>query len=80
MPVGDGVIISGIYKGFNELLKLGWIKELPELIGVQSKNSDAVVRYFEENKFIYKPATTIADSISAGAPRNLYLAIEAIKK
>mgnify|MGYP000601476542 CR=1 FL=1 len=79
VPVGDGVIISGIYKGFNELLKLGWIKELPELIGVQSKNSDAVVRYFEENKFIYKPATTIADSISAGAPRNLYLAIEAIR-
>jgi len=80
IPVGDGVIISGIYKGFSELLKLGWIEKLPQLIGVQSEKSDAVVRYLSSNKFIYKQATTIADSISAGAPRNLFFAVEAIKE
>lgn len=78
IPVGDGVIISGIYKGFSELLKLGWIEKLPQLIGVQSNNSDAIVRFLTEDKFEYKPANTIADSISAGAPRNLYMAAEAI--
>ncbi|MCK5456311.1 MAG: pyridoxal-phosphate dependent enzyme, partial [Melioribacteraceae bacterium] len=78
IPMGDGVIISGIFKGFSELLKLGWIEKLPQLIGVQSKSGDAIVRFLEEDKFQYKPANTIADSISAGAPRNLYMAAEAI--
>ena len=80
IPAGDGVIISGIYKGFTELLKLGWIDRLPQLVGVQSKNSDAIVRFLDQGKFEYRPATTIADSISAGAPRNLYMATEAIIK
>lgn len=80
VPVGDGVIISGIHKGFSELLKLGWIEKLPQLIGVQSEKSDAIVRYINSGVFGYQPATTIADSISAGAPRNLYLAVKAIKE
>ena len=78
--MGDGVIISGIYKGFNELLKLGWIDKLPKLIAVQSTGSDALVKYLKTNKFEYKPAITIADSISAGSPRNLYMAAEAVKE
>jgi threonine synthase len=80
VPVGDGVIISGIYKGFKELLALGWIDKLPRLIAVQSTGSDALVRYLDTGKFEYKPANTIADSISAGAPRNLYMAADAVKK
>ncbi len=80
IPVGDGVIISGIYKGIKELLALGWINKLPKLIAIQSTGSDAMVRYLETNKFEYKPAHTIADSISAGAPRNLYMAADAVKE
>jgi len=80
VPVGDGVIISGIHKGFSELLKLGWIDKLPQLIGVQSEKSDAIVRYINNGVFEYQPANTIADSISAGAPRNLHLAVKAIKE
>lgn len=80
IPAGDGVIISGVYKGFTELLKLGWIEKLPQLIAVQSEKSDAIVRYLEDGKFEYQPADTIADSISACAPRNLYMAAEAITK
>jgi threonine synthase len=79
VPVGDGVIISGIYKGFKELLALNWINKLPRLIAVQSTSSDALVRYLATGKFEYKPANTIADSISAGAPRNLFVAADAVK-
>ncbi len=79
VPVGDGVIISGIYKGFKELQTLGWIGKLPQLIAVQSEKSNAVVRYLETGTFKYKPANTRADSISAGAPRNLYMAAGAVK-
>ncbi len=79
VPVGDGVIISGIYKGFKELQLLGWIDKLPKLIAVQSKGSYALVKYLNTGKFEYSPASTIADSISAGAPRNLYMAADAVK-
>ncbi|MCB9205906.1 MAG: pyridoxal-phosphate dependent enzyme [Ignavibacteriales bacterium] len=78
VPVGDGVIISGIYKGIKELLKLGWIEKVPKLFAVQSEGSSAVVDYIEGGKFEYKSANTIADSISAGAPRNLYMAAQAV--
>ncbi len=80
VPVGDGVIISGVYKGFKELLFLGWIDKLPKLIAVQSSGSDALVRYLTSGAFEYKPANTIADSISAGAPRNLFMAAVAVKE
>jgi len=80
IPVGDGVILSGIYKGFKELLKLGWIAKLPKLIAVQSADSDALVRYLDTGKFEFKSANTIADSISAGAPRNIYMAADAVKE
>ena len=80
IPVGDGVIISGVHKGFKELLELGWIEKLPRLIAVQSTGSDALVRYLDTNVFEFKSADTIADSISAGAPRNLYMAARAVKE
>jgi threonine synthase len=80
IPVGDGVIISGVFKGFKELFELGWIEKLPKLIAVQSTGSDALVRYLETNSFEYKAANTIADSISAGAPRNLFMAANAVRE
>ena len=78
VPTGDGVIISGIHKGFVELQNLGFIEKLPQLFAVQAEGSSAIVDYFYERKFIYKSAHTIADSISAGAPRNLYMAVKSI--
>lgn len=79
VPVGDGVIIAGIYKGFWELKQLGWIEKIPRLIAVQSTGSDALHRYLKTGKFEFRPAESIADSICAGAPRNLYLAARAVQ-
>lgn len=80
VPVGDGVIISGLFKGFYDLKKLGWIKKYPRLIAVQAKGSNALVRFIEKGKFQFRNASTIADSISASAPRNLYMAASAVKQ
>lgn len=80
VSVGDGVIISGIYKGLWELKQLGWINKIPKLIAVQASGSDALVRYMKTKNFVYKPAHTIADSIHAGAPRNLFMAADAVTK
>jgi threonine synthase len=80
VSAGDGVISSGIYKGLYELAELGWINKLPRIFLVQSEGSDAIIRYLETKSFKYKHAYTIADSICAGAPRNLYMAAEGIEK
>jgi len=80
VPTGDGVVLSGLYKGLWELKELGWIKKLPRLMAVQAEGSNAVVRYMKNQKFEYIPAKSIADSISAGAPRCLYMTYDAVVK
>ncbi|MBC8321644.1 MAG: threonine synthase [Bacteroidetes bacterium] len=73
VPVGDGVIISGVYKGFEDLLKLQIIDNMPIIVGVQSQKSDNLVRNIDNATFEIKKSTTIADSISVDIPRNFYM-------
>ncbi|NQT65249.1 MAG: pyridoxal-phosphate dependent enzyme, partial [FCB group bacterium] len=73
VPVGDGCIISGVFKGFEDLLKLGLIKKIPTIVAVQSEKSDNIVRNLGNDKFITKPSTTIADSIAVDIPRNYWM-------
>ena len=72
--VGDGNIIAGIYKGFYDLQQLGWIQRIPRLIGVQAEGSSALVHAWQNGikaeEMQPMPAETIADSISAGVPRD----------
>ncbi len=74
VPVGDGVIISGVYKGFEDLLKLGIIKKMPIIIAVQSEGSDNITRNMNSDEFKLKTSNTVADSISVDIPRNFYMA------
>ncbi|MBT5419286.1 MAG: threonine synthase [Candidatus Cloacimonetes bacterium] len=73
VPVGDGCIISGVFKGFEDLLKLGLIKKIPTIVAVQSEKSDNIVRNLDNDKFVTKPSTTIADSIAVDIPRNYWM-------
>jgi len=73
VPVGDGCIISGVFKGFEDLLKLGLIKKIPTIIAVQSEKSDNIVRNLVNEKFVTKSSTTIADSIAVDIPRNYWM-------
>jgi threonine synthase len=74
VSVGDGVIISGIYKGFEDLLKLKIIEKIPVIVGVQAEGSDNLSRNITNAKFEIRPSTTIADSISVDIPRNFNMA------
>ncbi len=79
VPTGDGVIISGIYKGFFDLKQLGWIENIPKLVAVQPENSNAIYKaFFNETESICKPAISIADSLVVDAPRNSKLAVRCI--
>ena len=82
VSVGDGNIISGIHKGFKELLQLGWIARIPRLIGVQAEGSAAISNAFHGNTETITPVSsnTIADSISVDLPRDGVRAIRAAKE
>lgn len=80
VPVGDGVIISGVYKGFEDLLELGIIEKMPVIVMVQSENSDNLARNIRSDVFKNKPSTTLADSISVDIPRNFHMAKQFILK
>jgi threonine synthase len=80
VSVGDGVIISGVYKGFEDLLELGIIDKMPVIVAVQSDKSDNLVRNMNRDSFEMTPATTIADSISVDYPRNYFMAKSFLEK
>ena len=82
VSVGDGNIISGIWKGFKDLLALGWIDKMPKLMGVQSEGSAACANAWKANTETITPvvANTIADSISVDLPRDGVRAVRAVRE
>ena len=81
VSVGDGNIISGIHKGFKDLLELGWIDSIPRIIGVQAEGSAAVANAFRAGteEIVPVSATTLADSISVDLPRDGVRAVRAAR-
>ncbi|MEO0564170.1 MAG: pyridoxal-phosphate dependent enzyme, partial [Chloroflexota bacterium] len=83
VSVGDGSIIGGTHKGFVELHKLGWIERIPRLIGVQAEGSSPLVKAWQNNTAAEdmqpEDVYTIADSISAGLPRDRVKALRAAR-
>lgn len=82
IPVGDGNIISGIHKGFKDLVELGWLERLPRIFGVQAEGSAAIANAFfsGEDKIIPVSASTLADSISVDLPRDGVRAVRAARQ
>src|SRR6266404_36362 len=80
VAVGDGNIISGLWKGFNDLHRIGLIDRLPQMIGVQSEKASAIVDAANGDGLVREgPAHTIADSINVGKPRDATMAVRAIQ-
>jgi len=78
--VGDGCIIGGLWKGFNDLHRLGLIDRLPRMIGVQAEGASAIVDAANGDGVLRAVrAQTIADSINVGRPRDATRAIRAIR-
>ena len=83
VPVGDGCIIGGVAKGFRDLLALEWIDRMPRLVGAQAQGSNFLTEAWERGEDVLtKPpieASTVADSISAGLPRDRIKAMRAVR-
>ena len=84
VSVGDGCIIGGVHKGLRDLLALGWIDHMPRLYGVQAAGSNYLAEAWErgEDPLTKAPivAHTVADSISAGLPRDRLKATAAVEE
>src|SRR5690606_9090110 len=84
VSVGDGCIIGGLHKGLKDLLALGRIDRMPRLIGVQAAGSDYMVQAWESGEDVLTKApiqaSTVADSISAGLPRDRLKAMAAVSE
>ena len=86
VPVGDGNIISGVWKGFKELYDIGAIEQYPKIIAVQSTHSNAVSLAVDRVREGMNPveavqpvaATTLADSIAVDLPRDGVAAVGAV--
>ncbi len=93
VPVGDGNIISGIWKGLQELHILGLVERLPKLVCAQSEGSsaisDGIARLRREHpdassidwstvRIDPVRATTVADSIAVDQPRDGLAAVRAV--
>ncbi|HRV92548.1 MAG TPA: pyridoxal-phosphate dependent enzyme, partial [Anaerolineae bacterium] len=69
---------------FKDLLELGWINRMPKLMGVQAAGSAYLYEAWQNDEDVLtKPpikAATIADSISAGLPRDRLKAMRAVRE
>ena len=73
VPVGNAGNISAIMAGFLKLYRLGIIRELPQIFGVQSSHADPVYRYYSAPKHErrYEPVavrSSVAQAAMIGDP------------
>jgi len=79
VPTGDGVILAGVHKAFEDLREAGLISQPPRLVCAQAESSSAIHDYILTGH--YRDAvhpSTIADSISVSVPSNAHLARAAV--
>lgn len=82
VSVGDGNIISGLWKGLRDLAALGWIDQMPKLYGIQAEGSAACYNAWKAGTEKITPvnAQTVADSISADLPLDGVRAVRAVRE
>lgn len=83
VPTGDGVILAGIAKGFDDLHRAGLLRRRPRLIAVQPEGSAAIVRALEHGLAApeaFAGAASVADSLVVDAPRNGRLCLQRIRE
>ena len=81
-PTGGGTGIIGMWKGFYELLELGWVEgKLPKFIAVQPEGCQPIVKAYNDGADVselWPNASTIADGLRVPHPFSDYLILRAI--
>ncbi len=83
-PTGGGTGIIGMYKGFQELLELGWIEGTPpRFYAVQADGCQPIVKAWNDGADTaeaWPNATTKADGLRVPGPFADYLILQAIRE
>jgi threonine synthase len=83
VPTGDGVILAGVARGFEDLVRAGLLERVPRLVAVQPEGSAAIATAWREGADSIRPvrgAASVADSLTVEAPRNALLCLRRIRE
>jgi len=83
LPVGNGTLLLGACRGFDDLLAAGIIAKRPEIIAVQASRCAPLFRAYEEGSPEipdFTPETTIAGGIAVARPRRFRQILDAVEK
>jgi len=79
VSVGDGCTIGGVWKGLKEMHRLGFIKLLPKVLGVQAEGCKPFLTAWQgDGRLAPGEDNTIADSIAVGHPRNFAKGMQSV--
>ena len=82
VPVGNAGNISAIWKGFTEFHRLGFIRKLPKMTGIQAAGAAPIVQAIKNKSEKIVPVEnpeTLATAIRIGAPVSWKKAVNAIR-
>jgi threonine synthase len=83
-PTGGGVGLIGMWKAFEEMEELGWVRgKRPKMIAVQSSGCAPVVRAFDQREKaseMWKDAATFASGLRVPKPYGDYIMLEILRE
>ena len=77
IPVGNGSLLIGAWKGYKELLSAGVVKRTPKLHAIQANAVRPIAAQFAGERWT-AGGSTVAGGISVGSPPRKYQVIRAI--
>jgi len=69
VPIGNGSIYQGLWKGFKEMLEDGRVKRMPKLHGAQTEETQPMVAAFEGREWIQYEGEATSKANGIGVPR-----------
>ena len=83
-PTGGGVGLIGMWKAFQELEELGWVKgKRPKMIAVQAAGCSPVARAYDQGDAVsqmWQGAATFASGLRVPKPYGDYLILDAVRE
>jgi threonine synthase len=82
-PIGGGLGVTACWKGWRELVELGWARGVPRMIAAQPAAADPITRAFEAGRDEVTPlvaADTVAQAIAVGAPQLGWRCLDAVRR
>lgn len=83
-PIGGGVGLIGIWKAFNELLELGWVKgRIPRFVVAQYSGCAPIVEAFDSGRMACEPwgeITTLPGGLRAAKPIADFLVLQILRE